>query len=367
MLSRFSAAKDGISAENQHNTMLSGFAAGTDAIEAANQHNTMVTGSGEKVAHKKSSPGPIIYLFLDGVGLGAADPAINPFARFKNRFFGAHAGGNYAMPGELISTDAHMGIPGLPQSATGQTALFTGYNGPQILGRHVNGYPTFTLRPYFKEKNILKVMNDAGWNATLLNSYSPMYLKRLEHPRAERMLSASSLMQKHSGKPYFTTDDYLAGRSLYMDMSNWFLRKHGLDVPLARPYDNGRRLVAIARHYDLSVFEYFFTDKVGHEQAWGAAKRILSHVDEFLQGVWDELDTQRETVVISSDHGNMEDLSVKTHTANPVGTWVYGQHARRFTDRVKSLMDIPRVMLDIFDLPFASDFRPSTGNDYVEE
>jgi hypothetical protein len=315
----------------------------------------------------KSSPGPIIYIFLDGVGLGTDNPEINPFARFKNRFFGAHAGGRYTMPGEVIATDAHMGIPGLPQSATGQTALFTGYNGPQIMGRHVNGYPTFTLRPYFRECNILKVMNEAGWNATLLNSYSPMYLKRLQHPRAERMLSATSLMQRYSGKPYFTTDDYFAGRSLYMDMTNWFLRKQGINVPLARPYNQGRRLVAIARQYDLVIFEYFFTDKVGHEQSWGAAKRILRHVDDFLQGVWDELNSQRETIVISSDHGNMEDLSVKTHTANPVGTWVHGRHASRFTDRVKRLMDIPRVILDIFDLPFAPDFKPSAGTDSAED
>jgi hypothetical protein len=311
------------------------------------------------VRQRRSSPGPIVYIFLDGVGLGSADAAVNPFARFKNRFFGAHAGGRFTMPGEVIPTDAGMGIPGLPQSATGQTALFTGYCGPQILGRHVNGHPTFSLRPYFREKNILKLMNDAGWNATLINSFSPMYLKRLAHPRAERMLSASSLMQKYSGKPYFTTDDYLAGRSLYMDINNWFLRKQGLNVPLVRPYDNGRKLVAIARQYDLVIFEYFFTDKVGHEQAWGAAKRIVRHVDDFLQGVWDELEPQRETVVISSDHGNMEDLSTRTHTANLVGTWIYGRHTRRFADRVQNLADIPRVILDIFDLPFASDFRPS--------
>lgn len=300
------------------------------------------------------------------MGLGENDPQKNPFARFTNRFFGAHAGGSYAMPGEVISTDAQMGIRGLPQSATGQTALFTGYNGAEILGRHVNGFPTFTLRPYFKEKNLLKVMNEAGWNATLVNSYSPMYLKRLEHPRAERMLSASSLMQKHSGKPYFTTEDYLAGRSLYMDMNNWFLRKHGMQVPYARPYDNGRRLVHIARHYDLVIFEYFFTDKVGHEQAWGAAKRILRHVDEFLSGVWDEINPVSETVVISSDHGNMEDLSVKTHTTNPVGTFVYGHHAQRFTDKVHALQDIPRVILDIFDLPFAADFKPSSTGEQAE-
>ena len=309
----------------------------------------------------KPNPGPVIYIFLDGVGLGEDNPAKNPFARFKTKFFGRQAARAFEMPGEVVSTDAHMGIPGLPQSATGQTALFTGYNGPQILGRHVNGFPTFTLRPYFKEKNILKVMNEAGLNATLINSYSSVYLKRLEHPRAERMLSASSLMQKHSGKPYFTTEDYLAGRSLYMDMNNWFLRKNGLDVPLAKPYDNGRQLVKIARGYDLVVYEYFFTDKVGHEQSWGAAKRIIGHVDQFLSGVWAELNPEKETVVVSSDHGNLEDLSVKTHTRNPVGTFLYGKEQRRFSENVRALMDIPRVILDIFGLPFAPDFRPSSA------
>lgn len=310
--------------------------------------------------NESRSAGPIIYIFLDGVGLGEDDPKKNPFSRFKTKFFGPHAGRSFEMPGDVIATDAHMGIPGLPQSATGQTALFTGYNGPEILGRHVNGFPTFTLRPYFKEKNILKLMNDAGLNATLINSYSSVYLKRLQHPRAERMLSASSLMQKHSGKPYFTTEDYLAGRSLYMDMNNWFLRKNGLAVPLAKPYDNGRKLVQIARGYDLVIYEYFFTDKVGHEQSWGAAKRIIGHVDRFLAGVWDELDATRETVVISSDHGNLEDLSVKTHTRNKVGTFVHGRHAGVFLGQVKNLADIPRAILGIFGLPFAADFKPST-------
>jgi len=307
-----------------------------------------------------TNPGPIIYIFLDGVGIGTGDKTKNPFARFDYPFFAGHGAREYTLPGTMISTDAHMGIAGLPQSATGQTALFTGYNGPQILGRHVNGYPTFTLRPYFKEKNLLKVMNDAGFKASLINSYSSWYLKRLEHPRAERMLSASSLMQRHSGRPYFTTEDYLAGRSLYMDLNNWFLRKNGMQIPFASAKANGRKLVQIAQDYDVIVFEYFFTDKVGHEQAWGAAKRVIRHVDDFLSGVWEELDTTRDTVVISSDHGNLEDLSVKTHTQNPVGTWVHGRHESRFADRVKALTDIPQVILDIFGLPFAADFQPSS-------
>ncbi|HRP70392.1 MAG TPA: alkaline phosphatase family protein [Turneriella sp.] len=313
----------------------------------------------KKQAPKGTPPGPIVYIFLDGVGIGNSNADQNPFARFETQFFSAYAGGKFEKPGQLLVTDAHMGIPGLPQSATGQTALFTGYNGPKILGRHVNGFPTFTLRPYFKEKNILKLLNDAGYNATLLNSYSPLYLERLNHPRAERILSASSLMQLNSGKPYFTTDDYFSGRSLYMDMTNWFLRKHGTQVPLVDAYENGRKLVQIARNYDLVIFEYFFTDKVGHAQSWGAAKRIIHHVDNFLKGVWEELDAQKETVVISSDHGNIEDLSIRTHTKNPVGTFIYGKEERAFATQVHSLLDIPRVILSLFHLPFTEDYQPS--------
>jgi 2,3-bisphosphoglycerate-independent phosphoglycerate mutase len=302
---------------------------------------------------------PVIFIFLDGVGLGKNDREINPFARFSNDFFNAFAGGEHRVPGYLIETDAHMGIPGLPQSATGQTALFTGYNGPQILGRHVNGYPTFTLRPYFKEKNILKVFNENGLNASLINSYSEKYLERLTHPRAERMLSASSLMQKHSGKPYFTTEDYLAGKSLYMDLTNWFLRKHGLNIPMVSARSNGRKLANIAKNYDLVIFEYFFTDKVGHEQSMGAARKVLKHVEDFLAGLWEELDVDTQTVIVSSDHGNFEDLSVKTHTKNKVGTLVYGRSANIFRDELKYLYDIPRLILKLNNLPFTEEYTPA--------
>lgn len=302
---------------------------------------------------------PVIFIFIDGVGLGENNRDKNPFARFPNYFFNAFCGGEHRAPGFLVETDAHMGIPGLPQSATGQTALFTGYNGPQILGRHVNGFPTFTLRPYFKEKNILKIFNENGYNATLINSYSEKYLERLRHPRAERMLSASSLMQKFSGKPYFTTADYLAGKSLYMDLTNWFLRKHGLDIPMVNAKANGRKLAQIARDYDLLIFEYFFTDKVGHEQSMGAARKILRHVEDFLSGLWEELDADTQTVVVSSDHGNFEDLSVKTHTKNKVGTLVYGKYADIFNAELRFLYDIPRIMLKLKNLSFVEEFKPA--------
>jgi len=45
----------------------------------------------------------------------------------------------------LVPTDACMGVPGLPQSATGQTSLLAGLNAPAAVGRHINGYCTTSL------------------------------------------------------------------------------------------------------------------------------------------------------------------------------------------------------------------------------
>jgi hypothetical protein len=37
--------------------------------------------------------------------------------------------------------DASLCVPGLPQSATGQAALLTGLNAPELMGRHIEGFP----------------------------------------------------------------------------------------------------------------------------------------------------------------------------------------------------------------------------------
>ena len=295
-----------------------------------------------------TKPKTIIYVFIDGIGLGIKDTANNPFSRFKSYFF-ANLGGksSFEPPGDLIPTDAVMGVEGTPQSATGQTALFTGFNGAEIMGRHVTGFPTYTLRPYIRKKSIVKKFVEKGLKATLLNSYSEAYLKRIRAPKGERVMSASSVMQIGSNQNFMSMEDYLNGKSLYMDITNWFLRKQGTDIPLIPAKETGRKLVRIARNYDLVVYEYFFTDKIGHEPHLGAAKRILNHIEQFMEGVWEEIDTTNELFVLSSDHGNFEDLSHSHHTKNPVPTIVYGKEADKFKKKIKFLYDIPKVMMEL--------------------
>ena len=97
----------------------------------------------------------IILIFIDGLGLGLDDPEINPLltadlSNIQNLLqvgpTQKAVGPGIIRPNWIIKAiDARLGVSGLPQSATGQTTLFTGVNAPKITGRHINA---FLLRHY---------------------------------------------------------------------------------------------------------------------------------------------------------------------------------------------------------------------------
>jgi len=49
--------------------------------------------------------------------------------------------------------------------------------------------------------------------------------------------------------------------------------------------------------------------------------------------------------ILTSDHGNIEDMSVHSHTTNPVPLVAFGPEADAFKAGVNSLTDVtPRIM-----------------------
>ena len=125
----------------------------------------------------------VLLLFIDGIGIGNFDPEINPFARYPTPFFSMFKdrdSDGIPMNGILVPTDPSMGIKGLPQSATGQTALFTGVNASQIIGHHISGFPTPTLRRILKEKSIFLQLEQLNKIGTFANALSQQYLNRPE-------------------------------------------------------------------------------------------------------------------------------------------------------------------------------------------
>jgi hypothetical protein len=300
-------------------------------------------------------------MFVDGIGFGGKNPDTNPFTRYSESVF-LPLGGLSQNISDLIyiETDAGMGVKGLPQSATGQTALWTGINGPASINRHVNGFPTFTLKKIIQDHSIIKVLNENGLEADLLNSYTPIYFQK--YGNNPRMQSASTLVQKASGRPLKTIDDLRDGKGLYMDITHGFLKrlKDNLieaDDPVLRerdPRDVGRKIPYDFSHYKLAVFEYFITDKAGHAKDWGYAKKAIQDLESLVNGFLENMDRNRDSLIITSDHGNMEDLTTDRHTENSVPTILAGKIAKDYkTGDIKSLMDIPRFIYKHLNLESA--------------
>jgi len=55
-------------------------------------------------------------------------------------------------------------------------------------------------------------------------------------------------------------------------------------------------------------------------------------------------------VILTSDHGNIEDLSVRGHTRNPALTLLWGQGARKTAQTLNSLLDVTPAILTFLGL-----------------
>ncbi len=288
----------------------------------------------------------VILIFVDGLGLGRRDPASNPLASETVHLlscFNEGPGIRRSGTGFLSPTDATLGVPGLPQSATGQATLLTGINCPAKLGRHLQGFPNASLREILKTHSVLKQVKDRGKAAAFLNAYRPFFFQLPEN--IQWRLSATTVANKAAGLPFSTLEDILKGKALYHDLTNEALVARGFDVPRFTPEKAGDILADSLTRYEFVLFEYFLTDKTGHSQDRGHALAEVNKLEHFVSAVLRHVDVAAHLVVVTSDHGNLEDLSVKTHTRNPVITLSWGLGAEEWASRIHSLVDITPAIL----------------------
>ncbi|TMQ56185.1 MAG: hypothetical protein E6K77_01100 [Candidatus Eisenbacteria bacterium] len=291
----------------------------------------------------------VLLFFIDGIGVGTDDPARNPLAtgefptlRLTESLAPVARVGPPRMAWGL---DASMGVPGLPQSATGQTSIFTGVNAPKVMGHHVSGFPGPTLRRILFEHSLLKQVRERGLSATFLNAFRPEYF---EMPHAQRRLSATSLATLASGARFRSWEDLLEGRAVAHDLTHWRMRERGYELPERTPEEAGAIIAEEAMRNDLSLFEYFETDRAGHAQDRARAMQCLRDLDRALQTVLSRVDLDRLCVLIVSDHGNLEDGSVRTHTMNPAIFAMWGppwNAADQATILPRSLTDLTPLAL----------------------
>ena len=298
----------------------------------------------------------LLFIFLDGVGLGVDDPDINPFARVEMPFLQSLLGGKKLLAnsapyvGEratLLPLDAALGVNGLPQSATGQAVLLTGINIPQKIGEHYGPKPNPAVAKYLLNGNLFSQVIKTGKTAALLNAYPPRYFDAVDS--GKRLYSAIPLAVTTAGLSLFDKDDYYAGRALSADFTGYGWR--GMlgfpDAPVYEPHAAGDKLAELANQYDFSFFEYWASDYAGHKQDMNWAIEQFKTFDDVLRGLLDQWDDQHGLILITSDHGNMEDLSTRRHTDAKVPGLLIGSSEARaaFASELNDLMGIYQRIL----------------------
>lgn len=296
-------------------------------------------------------------IFLDGVGIGTEDASVNPFFAAGYPTLSGLFGGlipSVKRPTVLDTTfainriDATLGIAGLPQSGTGQTALFTGVNAAAYIGKHFGPYPYSTLHPIIAEKNIFRRTRDAGKSFSFVNAYPKQFFDYVES--GKRRLTVTTLACILSQIPLQNADSLREGRSISADITNerWYALGYP-DIAKITAREAGRRFARLASEHDFTLFEYFLPDHAGHKQNMTIAVRILKNLDAFLSGFEDARD-DGTLLVMTSDHGNIEDLGTKSHTRNDVPLWVSGKESALFADNIRSLTDIPGRITEWLDV-----------------
>jgi hypothetical protein len=299
----------------------------------------------------------VLFMFLDGVGLGSDNPIVNPFAEAAMPNLQKLLGGRkmiawYApYEGERVSLraiDANLGVDGLPQSATGQAVLLTGINIPAQLGYHYGPKPNPETAAFLEDGGIFGQLTRAGKRAALLNAYPPGYFRGIE--TGKRIYSSIPLAVVKAGLPLMTLDDLAAERAIAADFTAEGLRERlgvdGDNVPILTLEQAGRRLADLSAQYDFAFFEYWLSDYAGHGQDMDVSLRLLEQADLVLGSLLDAWNDDEGLILITADHGNLEDLSTRKHTDNPVPLLLVGnKEIRRLFDGVTDLTGVAPAIL----------------------
>ncbi len=296
-----------------------------------------------------------IMIFIDGVGIGKEDYENNPFFKFGFRTFSENFGSiphlkNQKLScenGYLFPVDAIMGVPDIPLSGTGQTSIFCGVNAPKILGKHFGPYPYSTLVPIIEEKNIFNEFKRRRKKVSFVNAYPKVFFDYINSGR--RRLSVTSLSCLLTGIRLNKIKDLHQGRALSAEIDNRRLvERMNYKLPVIEPETAANRLLRIGSQNHFTLFEIFHTDHLGHGRNIDWLKYTTGVLDRFLFHLTRKLN-KNMTLVVCSDHGNFEDLSIKMHTLNPAIGMVFGKYSSELSQKIKTLADIKPAIMEMYD------------------
>ena len=277
----------------------------------------------------------ILFLFIDGVGLRppAADNPVNPeVCPALCRLLARHS----------TPIDANLLVDGLPQSATGQATMFTGMNAPVFMGRHCEGFPGPSLRRKIEEGNLFLYLKRMGRKVKFADAY---LVEDVDELAARRFKSVTTVMALTTPEVISTAYDLMDDQAVMQDLTRETIQDRYPDIPVIPPEAAALHLFELARAHDFTLYEFFQTDVSGHTLDYTRACAVLRVYDRFLAALVRLVEAAGITLVMTSDHGNVECMDERGHTRNPVPFIAFGPGEAELRAHVKSLVDVTPAIL----------------------
>jgi hypothetical protein len=268
------------------------------------------------------------------VGLGDPDRGRNPFASAHAPTLAALAGGPWlsglprvAEAGRTVAAlDATLGDPGRPQSATGQSTLLTGRDAVALMGGPYGPWPGPKLRALLARDTLFHDAVASGAGAALANAYPDAYLEALARPTGRHRRArapASVVAARAAGVPLRGREAWAEGRAVAPDLDGG--GGGGADGAVRE----AGRLATLAADHALTYLDVWVTDQVGHRGELATATALVERLDRFVSALLEALPS-RVTLVVTSDHGNLEDALDRRHTHAQVPLIAWGPGAAAF-------------------------------------
>ena len=281
----------------------------------------------------------VVYLFIDGVGIreAATDNPVNPeVCPALCRLIARHS----------KPIDACLGVEGVPQSATGQATMFTGVNCSAAMGKHCEGFPGPELRKIVEADNIFLQLKKRGKRVCFSDAY---LVDSAEELVGRRFKSVTTVMALTTPETIRTADDLAKGKALMQDLTRETIQDRWPDIAVIPPQRAAEHLFKIARTNDFTLYEFFQTDVSGHSLDYTRACAVLRTYDRFLASLVRFTEAAGITLVMTADHGNIENVSERGHTTNPVPFIAFGPKEKFLRERVNSLTDVTPALLAAYD------------------
>jgi len=293
----------------------------------------------------------ILFVFLDGVGIGP--PTLNnPLSTREWPAMARLAGDQpWVAPFRSVTSDvlvvraidATLGVEGLPQSGTGQATLFTGVNCAERVGRHFGPYPHSTTHEILRDHNLFRRVEDASTPvngqthaATFANAYPDGFF---DWVRGRGRWTVTTFAAVETGLSIRGSEELARGAAVAANITGEGWPDPDPDIGPISETEAASNVLRLHQHHRLTLFEYYLTDKVGHGRLEVPAESVIASVDRFLGALLNGLDASEDTLIVTSDHGNIEELGQKQHTRHPVPFIACGRGARHFGG-VETLQDV---------------------------